>query len=158
ATGKRGAAAGRRRRPPGRRPHAGRLRLSFRPYRPPRHLAAAARPLSPLRRAPGRSRRRGTVPLRRPGRLRAGRPPCPTPDKEMTICTADTRRTAARAFGRARTLAVMLGLAALFGHSAAATAESAAPQLSPELATVRDLLAKYKDPVAAVRDGYFSTL
>lgn len=74
------------------------------------------------------------------------------------MCTADTRRTAARAFGRARTLAVMLGLAALFGHSAAATAESAAPQLSPELATVRDLLAKYKDPVAAVRDGYFSTL
>jgi hypothetical protein len=32
------------------------------------------------------------------------------------------------------------------------------PKLSPELEGVRDQLAKYQDPVAAVHDGYFSTL
>lgn len=74
------------------------------------------------------------------------------------MSTADKRRTPSKASGAARTLAVMLGLAGLFAQGSAATAESAAPKLSPELAAVRDLLAKYKDPVVAVRDGYFSTL
>jgi hypothetical protein len=32
------------------------------------------------------------------------------------------------------------------------------PKLSPELERARTVLAKYKDPVTAVRDGYFSTL
>ncbi|WP_199229724.1 hypothetical protein [Azospirillum sp. TSO22-1] len=37
-------------------------------------------------------------------------------------------------------------------------AEAPEPALPPDLATVRSVLAKYKDPVLAVRDGYFSTL
>lgn len=49
-----------------------------------------------------------------------------------------------------------LALAALSIQGAAA--ESKAPVLTPELERVRDQLAKYKDPVVAVRDGYFSTL
>lgn len=49
-------------------------------------------------------------------------------------------------------------LAALFMQGGAALAEGPVPMLSPELAAVRDQLAKYKDPVAAVHDGYFSTL
>lgn len=55
-------------------------------------------------------------------------------------------------------LALLLGLAALAAQGPAVRAEGQAPALSPELAVVRDQLAKYKDPVAAVRDGYFSTL
>lgn len=52
--------------------------------------------------------------------------------------------------------ALALGLAAL--ALGVAVAHDPAPKLTPELAAVRDQLAKYKDPVAAVRDGYFSTL
>lgn len=33
-----------------------------------------------------------------------------------------------------------------------------APELPPELAAVRDALAKYTDPLVAIRDGYLSTL
>jgi len=55
-------------------------------------------------------------------------------------------------------LALLLGLIAWATPGAAAQAESLAPKLSPELSAVRDSLAKYRDPVAAVRDGYFSTL
>lgn len=40
----------------------------------------------------------------------------------------------------------------------AAVPAQAEPKLTPELEAVRDQLAKYRDPVAAVRDGYFSTL
>jgi len=72
--------------------------------------------------------------------------------------TSETRRTSPGIFGGAKTAAFLLGLAAAFAHSPAATAETVAPKLSPELAAVRDLLAKYRDPVAAVRDGYLSTL
>ncbi len=35
---------------------------------------------------------------------------------------------------------------------------ASAPKLSPQLDSVRTLLDKYQDPVAAVRDGYLSTL
>lgn len=61
-----------------------------------------------------------------------------------------------------RTLALVpvfvLGLAALSLQGGAALADGKAPTLPPELAAVREQLARYKDPVAAVRDGYFSTL
>ena len=74
------------------------------------------------------------------------------------MSTADQRRTPRKASGTAKTLAFVLGLAGLFAQGAAATAQTATPKLSPALAAARDLLAKYQDPVAAVRDGYFSTL
>ena len=55
----------------------------------------------------------------------------------------------------ARTVtAAVLALTALAG----ALPAKAEPRLTPELAAVRDQLARYRDPVAAVRDGYFSTL
>jgi hypothetical protein len=38
------------------------------------------------------------------------------------------------------------------------TAPAAAQQVSPELAKLRDALSKYKDPIVAIHDGYFSTL
>jgi hypothetical protein len=49
------------------------------------------------------------------------------------------------------------------GHSGHATphrvsAPVRAPVLPPELAAVRDALAKYQDPRVAIRDGYLSTL
>src|SRR3546814_19926782 len=50
----------------------------------------------------------------------------------------------------------LLGFAAL--SLSATAAESRAPTLPPELEALRDQLAQYKDPVAAVRDGYLSTL
>jgi hypothetical protein len=39
-----------------------------------------------------------------------------------------------------------------------AGAPTKSPALSPELASARDALAKYADPIVAVRDGYFSTV
>lgn len=39
-----------------------------------------------------------------------------------------------------------------------ASAPVRAPDLPPELAAVRDALAKYRDPLVAIRDGYLSTL
>ena len=39
-----------------------------------------------------------------------------------------------------------------------AGAPTAAAKLSPELMSARDALAKYADPLVAVRDGFFSTL
>lgn len=72
--------------------------------------------------------------------------------------TLNQRKASANAFGIARTIALVLGLAALSTHGPAASAETLPPKLSPELERVRDQLAKYKDPVAAVRDGYLSTL
>jgi hypothetical protein len=36
--------------------------------------------------------------------------------------------------------------------------KSDSPKLPPNLAAVRNALAKYEDPLAAIRDGYFSTL
>ena len=66
--------------------------------------------------------------------------------------------TFGHAFGKVRAVACALALAALSLQASAASAGSPAPTLPPELEAVRDRLAKYKDPVAAVRDGYLSTL
>jgi hypothetical protein len=43
-------------------------------------------------------------------------------------------------------------------HAAGAQARAAMPALSPALAATRAALDKYKDPMQAVRDGYFSTV
>lgn len=72
--------------------------------------------------------------------------------------TSNRHRALRQAVGAPRALAVLLVLAGLFAPGSAAAAESKAPKLSPELSAARDLLEKYKDPVAAVRDGYLSTL
>jgi hypothetical protein len=58
---------------------------------------------------------------------------------------------------RALAAACLLALASPLAQSAA-RAEAPAPQAAAELDRARGLLAKYKDPVAAVRDGYLSTL
>jgi hypothetical protein len=56
------------------------------------------------------------------------------------------------------TVAAALALPALGFQVFATPAEPASPRLTAELEGVRNELAKYKDPVVAVRDGYFSTL
>jgi len=53
-------------------------------------------------------------------------------------------------------LAIGCGLAILTASAWAADANP--PALSPELAKTRAALDKYRDPIVAVRDGYFSTL
>ena len=53
---------------------------------------------------------------------------------------------------RGRTI---LALACLLGPGAAAAAD---PALPPELEATRAALEKYRDPIAAIHDGYFSTL
>lgn len=53
--------------------------------------------------------------------------------------------------------ACVLAFAGLF-PSAAPRAETVPPPVAAELDRVRNLLAKYKDPAVAVRDGYLSTL
>ncbi|WP_435103220.1 hypothetical protein [Arhodomonas sp. AD133] len=47
---------------------------------------------------------------------------------------------------------------ALAGGTVLQSATAAEPELPPELAEVREAVAKYRDPLVAVRDGYFSTL
>ena len=58
--------------------------------------------------------------------------------------------------------ALMLALAVAPRVSQAQAKQAGAPtsaaKLSPELASARDALAKYADPLVAVRDGYFSTV
>jgi hypothetical protein len=58
----------------------------------------------------------------------------------------------------ASAIAGALALASIAAAVVATHAQGTAPRLDGELAQVRDRLAKYKDPVVAVRDGYFSTL
>jgi hypothetical protein len=86
----------------------------------------------------------------------------------------DTMRTGATPARRADRLAAallaMMGFAAAAAslasahqvggehHHHRASTSMPAPALPPQLAEVRDALRKYEDPVAAVRDGYFSTL
>ncbi|MGE5748784.1 MAG: hypothetical protein ACM31F_02400 [Gemmatimonas sp.] len=63
--------------------------------------------------------------------------------------------------GKALPLCLLLIVAALLSVSPGVThaqGKSAAAPLSPELQAVKTALAKYSDPVAAVKDGYFSTL
>lgn len=61
-----------------------------------------------------------------------------------------------------RRLSRIVGLSTIAGLVAASGAEAevsgALPKLPPELEPVRTALAKYQDPVIAVRDGYYSTL
>jgi hypothetical protein len=59
---------------------------------------------------------------------------------------------------RASAILGTLLLAGLASALIATRAEGTAPRLDGELAQVRNKLEKYKDPVAAVRDGYLSTL
>ena len=58
-----------------------------------------------------------------------------------------------------RRLSRIVGLSTIAGLVAASGAEAevsgALPKLPPELEPVRTALAKYQDPVVAVRDGYF---
>jgi hypothetical protein len=85
----------------------------------------------------------------------------------MTMTAIKQHKVPAYARGAATTVASVLGLAALSAvlglaalptQTPAASAETSAPKLSPELERVRNQLARYRDPVAAVHDGYFSTL
>jgi hypothetical protein len=72
--------------------------------------------------------------------------------------TIHQRKTPAETSNLARAIAFALALAGISAGGPTASAESRSPKLSPELERVRDQLAKYKDPLAAVRDGYSSTL
>ncbi|HEX2463524.1 MAG TPA: hypothetical protein VHR17_02795 [Thermoanaerobaculia bacterium] len=68
-----------------------------------------------------------------------------------------------RAIARARSIALWVAWSAASSFTALASpvqaGESAAlPQLPAELVKVRAALDKYRDPVVAVHDGYFSTL
>jgi hypothetical protein len=56
---------------------------------------------------------------------------------------------------RARPIASILAITLCAGGAAAAQGPKG---LSPELKSARDALEKYKDPVVAVHDGYFSTV
>ena len=58
------------------------------------------------------------------------------------------------------TLVLALALAPRVSQAQAkqAGAPASAAKLSPELMSARDALAKYADPLVAVRDGYFSTV
>jgi len=56
-----------------------------------------------------------------------------------------------------RAVPIAWGLAVALCASASAFAQ-APKDLSPELKAARDALDKYKDPVVAIHDGYFSTL
>lgn len=51
-----------------------------------------------------------------------------------------------------------VGLLSLATSTSDAAAQGARPKLPPNLEVVRAALDKYQDPVAAVRDGYLSTL
>lgn len=55
-------------------------------------------------------------------------------------------------------LALLVSPSVVQAQAKQAGAPSKAPALSPELASARDALAKYADPIVAVRDGYFSTV
>lgn len=64
-------------------------------------------------------------------------------------------------YRRNAALAVALGaslLASAASTAAAQVRQAGAPELSAELASVRDALDRYRDPLVAVREGYFSTL
>ena len=75
----------------------------------------------------------------------------------MILRTTSKHGSALAGFGIAGAIALALGLAAA-ATQGPAVADTRAPKLSAELESVRNQLAKYKDPVVAVRDGYFSTL
>jgi hypothetical protein len=71
------------------------------------------------------------------------------------------RTTLRRAAASIRLLSVLAITASLVAPSVAQAQmakPASPPKLSPQLDSVRTLLDKYQDPVAAVRDGYLSTL
>lgn len=70
-----------------------------------------------------------------------------------TGCVRSAERRLSRGVGLARAAGLLIA-----GSAADAEAPNALPELPPELEPVREALAKYQDPVLAVRDGYFSTL
>lgn len=57
-----------------------------------------------------------------------------------------------------RTLRWLVITAALFGATSVAQAQAKSKSMSPELQAARAALEKYQDPIAAVRDGFFSTV
>ncbi len=57
-----------------------------------------------------------------------------------------------------RWLAAALCAVILASVAPAGAHEAKLPEVSAELEALRAKLAKYKDPMAAIRDGYFSTL
>jgi hypothetical protein len=73
------------------------------------------------------------------------------------MSTFKLSRAAAAVAARKR-IGLALVLAAVLMQPAFAVGTDRAPKLTPELERARDALAKYKDPLVAVRDGYFSTL
>ena len=59
---------------------------------------------------------------------------------------------------RGPNLAALLTLAAMVGGAASTLQAQASPKIPAELVPVRAALDKYRDPIVAVHDGYFSTL
>jgi len=59
--------------------------------------------------------------------------------------------------GRQAFRSILLGVVVAFGASFPAAAQKAKDD-SPDMKRAREALSKYKDPVAAIHDGYFSTL
>jgi hypothetical protein len=63
-----------------------------------------------------------------------------------------------KAIGLMRHLAGVACVVLLASLAQAQTSQETPPKLSAELERVRSALMKYRDPIAAVRDGYFSTV
>ena len=63
-----------------------------------------------------------------------------------------------KAIGLMRHLAGVACIALLASLAQAQTSKETSPKLSAELERVRSALMKYRDPITAVRDGYFSTV
>lgn len=66
-------------------------------------------------------------------------------------------RTIAKGYALSLLLSVFAG-AALTSDVAAAQAKPSAASMSPELEAAKAALAKYSDPLVAVKEGYFSTI
>ena len=63
-----------------------------------------------------------------------------------------------KAIGLMKHLAGVACVVLLASLAQAQTSKETPPKLSAELERVRSALMKYRDPIAAVRDGYFSTV
>jgi hypothetical protein len=72
--------------------------------------------------------------------------------------TDRAHRTPFRALRLGAILAAAIAAGPAAAHGPHARPGTAPAALTPELVEVRDALAKYADPVVAIRDGYFSTL
>jgi hypothetical protein len=78
--------------------------------------------------------------------------------KETAMPSTHQPKTPAARSGVTRSIAFLLTLAAAALAAPALMAGGPLPKLPPELESVRDHLAKYRDPAVAVRDGYLSSL